>query len=298
MRRTLISFGLATLLLLIWPATASAATIPRMGTAATFAVLAAAGITNAGTTTITGNVGTYPTPSETGFAGPAPNTVTILSGTNHAADAVTQLARIDQVTAFNDLSGQTPCIVQTPASLDNRVYLPGCYTFSSSAILNVGQTVTLNGFGVYVFQVGSDLTIGNGTTVLLTGGAQACGVFWVVQRDATVGTAPTSFQGTMIAGRSISVNTGAVWGGRALAGALDPSGAVTLLSNTIAIPPALCGSLPVTGGGTGTVVPGSTGVPEELMHGQFPWLLFLALGAGIGATALGLSGRRRRRRQS
>jgi Protein of unknown function (DUF3494). len=289
MRRSIMSLSLAALMLLIWPATALAATQPRLGTATSFAVLAAAGITNSGTTTITGDVGTYPTPAETGFA-----SVTILSGTNHAADAVTQGARVAEVTAYNDLANQTPCTVLSGGALDGRNLVPGCYKFSSAAILNVDSTLTLSGFGVYVFQIGSDLTIGNATTVNLINGALACGVYWQVTGSATIGTATPNFVGTLIAGSSISVNTNAVWTGRALAGALAPSGAVTLLGNTITRPPALCSSLPTTGG---IVLPGNTGVPLEL-RGQFPWLLLIGIGAGLGATAMGISSRRRRRRNA
>ena len=46
---------------------ASAAPV-GLGTATSFAVLAGAGITNTGPTTITGDVGTFPTTSESGFA--------------------------------------------------------------------------------------------------------------------------------------------------------------------------------------------------------------------------------------
>jgi hypothetical protein len=90
------------------------------------------------------------------------------------------------------------------------------------------------------------------------------------------------------------VNTGAVWTGRALAGALAPSGAVTLLGNTITRPAALCGAFPFATGAT----PGSNGIPDELLRGQFPWLLVIAVGAGLGATAMGWSSRRRRRRRA
>jgi hypothetical protein len=293
MRRSIVALSLAALMLLIWPATALAATQPRLGTATSFAVLAAAGITNSGPTTITGDMGTFPTTTETGFA-----SVTIVpGGTNHMGDAVTQGAKTAEVTAYNDLANQTPCIVQSSGVLDGGNFSPGCYKFSSSAILGVNQTLTLTGFGVYVFQIGSDLTIGNGSRVLLTGdpAAVACGVYWQVTGSATIGTAPASFQGTLIAGSSISVDTGAVWTGRALAGALAPSGAVTLLSNTITRPLALCAGLPTTSGAA--VLPGNTGVPLEL-RGQFPWLLLIGIGAGLGASAMVISRRRRRRRNA
>jgi hypothetical protein len=298
MRRSIIAVSLAALMLLIWPATALAAVQPRLGTATSFAVLAAAGITNSGATTITGDVGTFPTTTETGFG-----TVTIVpGGTNHMGDAVTQGAKTAEVTAYNDLAGQTPCPIfgTSPGSLDGHgTLVPGCYKFSSTAILNINQTLTLSGFGVYVFQIGSDLTIGDNTTVSLINGAVACGVYWQVTRDATIGLAPASFQGTLVAGRSISVNTGAVWTGRALAGALDPSGAVTLLGNTITRPTAACAGLPTATGASPSpgVLPGNTGVPLEL-RGQFPWLLLIGIGAGLGATAMGISSRRRRRRNA
>jgi ice-binding like protein len=294
-RRYIIALAVVALIVASNTIAALAALQPRLGTATSFVVLAAAGITNAGPTTVTGDVGTFPTITETGF-GPGANSVTILSGTNHAGDAVTQGARNAEVTAYNDLANQTPCPVFgfNPGSLDGRTLTPGCYKFSSSAILNVGQTLTLNGFGTYVFQIGSALTIGNGSTVLLINGAQACGVFWQVTSSATIGTAPASFQGTLVAGTSISVNTGAVWTGRALAGALDVSGAVTLLSNTIAIPPANCAALP-TVGAAATPTPAVSGAPGggggPLQNDSFPWLLALAAGvlASAGAVGLGLT---------
>jgi LPXTG-motif cell wall-anchored protein len=43
------------------------------------------------------------------------------------------------------------------------------------------------------------------------------------------------------------------------------------------------------------VLPGNTGVPLEL-RGEFPWLLLIGIGAGLSATVLGFSSRRRRRR--
>ena len=294
MRRSLISLGLAALFVLIWPATALAATQPRLGTATSFAVLAGAGITNTGATTITGDVGTFPTTSETGFA-----SVTIAPpGVNHAGDAVTQGAKNDLVTAYVDAANQTPCT--TLSTLTGQNLTPGTYCFSSSAQLT--GPLTLSGFGVYVFQIGSALTTASGSSVLLTNNAAACGVWWQVTSSATFGTG-TSFQGTVMALQSITMNTGATLIGRALA----RNGAVTLDTNTITTPAALCAGLPVTGAvptptpgvvPTPSVVPGSTGIPDELMRGQFPWLLILAIGAGIGATALGLSSRRRRRRRA
>ena len=92
-----------------------------LGTADSFAVLAGSGITNTGPTTITGDVGTFPTPSETGFG-----SIT-LNGTNHDGDAVTQGAKNDLVGAYNDAAGRTP-VTNVPVELGGSTLLAGVYT--------------------------------------------------------------------------------------------------------------------------------------------------------------------------
>ena len=83
---------------------------PGLGTAGSFAVLAGAGITNTGPTTIKGDVGSYPTTTQTGFG-----SVTLSGGTNHAGDAVTQGAQTDLTTAYNTAAGSGPT---TPVAAD------------------------------------------------------------------------------------------------------------------------------------------------------------------------------------
>lgn len=280
LRRLLLPLFVAILVAASAPLSAFAATQPRLGTAASFAVLAGAGITNTGTTTVTGDIGTFPTTSETGF-GPGANAVTILSGTNHAGDAVAQGAKNDLVTAYTDAANQTPCTTLTTLTAQNLT--PGTYCFSSSAMLT--GPLTLSGFGVYIFQIGSTLTTASGSSVLLTNNAQACGVYWQVTSSATFGTG-SSFQGTVMALTSVTMTTGATLIGRALA----RNGAVTMDTNTITRPAALCSGLSTTSG------PGlpSTGVPPELLR-EFPFLLVIALGSGAAALTLGIGSRRRRR---
>lgn len=93
---------------------------------------------------------------------------------------------------------------------------------------------------------------------------------------------------------SIAMQTGATLNGRALA----RNRAVTLDTNRI-IQPSGCGypapafvSAPI-----GNVLPATLGVPFEL-RGEFPWLLVIGAGGGLGAIALGLSSARRRRRSA
>jgi len=76
-----------------------------------------------------------------------------------------------------------------------------------------GPTLTLTGSptDVWVFQIGNDMTFTG--SVVLAGGAQACNVFWEVGRDATIG-AGSSFVGTLIASRDITLASGATVNGR------------------------------------------------------------------------------------
>src|SRR6478672_3685054 len=163
-----VAVGSAALLVLVAPG-ASAAVMPvPLGTASSFVVLAGAGITNTGPTTLNGDLGTFPTPSITGAGS------LTLTGTNHAADAVTQGAKGALVTAYDNAAGQGPA---TPiaADLAGQTLAPGVYNSASS--IGLSGALTLNGGGnpraVFVFQAGSTLTTATASSVLLVNGAQA-----------------------------------------------------------------------------------------------------------------------------
>lgn len=210
---------------------AGAATLVDYGAASGFAVLAGAGITNTGSTTITGDVGTFPTTSITGFG-----SVT-LNGTNHAGDAFTQAAKDDLVIAYNDAAGQLPTTTYAPAfDLGGLTLTPGVYNDPSS--FGITGTLTLDAMGdpdaVWIFQAGSTLITAANSAIVLIGGAQAGNIVWQVGSSATLGTG-TDFAGSILASDSITLTTGAMTDGRVLA--LD--GAVTLDSNTIVPEPGL-----------------------------------------------------------
>lgn len=245
-----------------------AATNPGLGTAQSFAVLAGAGITNTGVTTINGDVGSYPTTTQSGFS-----SVT-LNGTNHLGDAVTQGAKTDLTTAYNNVAGQSPVTV-VPTELGSTTLIPGVYQ-ATSGTFGITGTVTLNGQGdpnaVFIFKMSTTLVTAAGSSVNLIGGTQACNVFWQVGSSATLGTNST-FRGNILALSSITLTTGANVIGRALA----RNGAVTMDTNTITA--ADCAALPTstatststataTATGTtipGTIVPTSTTIPATIV---------------------------------
>ena len=167
-----------------------------LGTADSFAVLAGAGITNTGATTITGDVGTFPTTSESGFG-----SVTII-GTNHAGDAVTQGAKNDLTTAYNDAAGRNPW-TNVPVELGGSTLLAGVYR---SGTFGLTGTLTLDAKGdpnaQFIFQAASTLITASNSRVLLLNGADPCRVVWKVGSSATFNTA-TRFVGDVLALASI-----------------------------------------------------------------------------------------------
>jgi LPXTG-motif cell wall-anchored protein len=88
-----------------------------------------------------------------------------------------------------------------------------------------------NSAAVFIFETDSTLITGSGSSIELINGASECNVFWQVGSSATLATG-SLFVGTVMALTSISVQTGAVVHGRALA----RNGSVTLDNNVFTAP--------------------------------------------------------------
>lgn len=285
-RRLLLPLVLAAVVGAISPVTALAATDPGLASAGNFAVLAGTTVTNTGPSWITGQVGVAPGTAVTGFP---PGT----SGPQHMGDSVATTAQTDLTAAYTNAAAQ-PCPGTnnfTGVNLGGKNLVPGVYCQTTAPTLT--GTLTLNGSGIYIFQIGSTLVTASGASVVLIGGAQPCQVFWQVGSSATIATS-TTFIGNIMALTSIAMQTGATLNGRALA----RNGAVTLDTNRI-IQPSGCGyaapgNVAPPGG---NVVPAALGVPSELI-GQVPWLLLIGLGSAAAAVAMGIISRRRRRRSA
>jgi hypothetical protein len=245
---SLLAVSMAGLLVMVSSTAQAAATTVPLGTAGTYAILAGSGITNTGITTISGDVGSSPTASETGFAAcPGANCVT-LTGANHTSpdpnDAVTQGAKAALTNAYNNAAGQTPGVVLT--ELAGQTLVAGVYT-SASGTFGMSGTLTLDGANnansVFIFQTASTLITGGTGNINLIRGAQACNIFWKIGSAATLG-AGSTLDGTVMAHDSISLGSGVTVVGRLLAGEqASGAGAVTLIHDTIIRP--TCAATPV-----------------------------------------------------
>ncbi|MDP1795154.1 MAG: ice-binding family protein [Acidimicrobiales bacterium] len=244
---------------LLFSNVAGAATQVGLGTADSFAVLAGAGVTNTGSSVISGNLGTCPTPAVTGFP---PGIVQ--NGTIHANDALACSAQSDLVTAYNNAAGQAAnTSYGGPTNLGGMALVGGVYRSASS--FSITGTLTLDAQGdsdaVWIFQASTTLITAVNSNVSLINGAQACNVFWQVGSSATLGVGST-LVGSVLALTSITANTNATVRGRLLA----RNGATTLDTNRVSRPGCSAPTTTTTTGATtsstsstsSTIPPGST----------------------------------------
>jgi hypothetical protein len=225
-----------------------------LGTADTYAVLAGDTITNTGPTTINGDLGLHPGTSVTG----APT----VNGTSNVANGAAQQAKADLRTAYLDAEGRAGPSLVAAGALGGRTLAPGLYKDDgapASLGIATGQTLTLQGdaSSVWIFQSASTLIAETGSRVVLSGGAQACNVFWQVGSSATLRTG-ASFVGTVMAHTSITVENSVTVAGRLLAGSqANGAGALTMDTDTITRSTCATGTAttPTTTAGTPTPTP-------------------------------------------
>jgi cytoskeletal protein CcmA (bactofilin family) len=207
-----------------------AATAEAMIPLGSFEILAASTITNTGATHVTGNLGLSPGTAVTGFP---PG---IMVGTKHLADAAAAQGQLALTVAYNAAAARSVGAIGVAGNLGGMTLAPGLYKSTSSLAISSGDlTLDAKGDGtaVFIFQMGSTLVTTVGRKVILAGGARAENIIWQVGSSATLGV-NSVFKGNILAMASITVTTGASVEGRLLA----RTGAVTLDSNAITMPPA------------------------------------------------------------
>jgi len=209
----LVGAGLAALLYDPFPALA-AAVAPNLGAAASYTALGTNPIATSGTVTCTnatingGRVGTtFNTITNTGctITGPidAPVSGTVVTDFN---------------TAYTNLDSQNPiCDTVQTGTLAGVTLPPGVHCFTAGATLT--GLLTLNGpsTGIWVFKIGTGGTgalTGTSFQVVMSGGGQACNVYWRTAQAATM--TDSNFLGTILSGTAVTLTRG-TYVGRAMA---------------------------------------------------------------------------------
>ena len=232
----------------------------NLGTAANYAILAKAGVSNTPNSVVTGNIGVSPSARGylTGWSLIAEPTDTfytsaqvVAPGKLYAADMVGGTTSADLGTAVINMgTAYTAAAGMATAGGGLTVACPGAGVFSDATDagfpgtglpagiytcavdVTIPGTLTLNGSAtdVWVFKITGKLTQSNGVNVNLAGGSLPKNVFWQVSDVVTIG--PTAImQGVILAQTNIVVQTGATVNGRLLS-----QTAVTLDVATVKVP--------------------------------------------------------------
>jgi hypothetical protein len=284
------------LLASVFAPVASAAPTMSLGTTlGPFAILAATGITETAiNNTISGDVGVTPDAGTTDHL----NNSEVTGGTIYSVDSsgpdgvagdnpgLLTTASTQLTAAVGEAASATPVTTAfgTSTLLGGLTLTAGVYSFGGPPynIPNNGKLV-LNGEGnpnaTFIFQGSSSLILGTNSVVQLENDAQACNVYWEVGSKAVLGTGSV-FVGTLMAGTSITLGSGANVQGRLLA----ETGDVTLIKDTINAPTTCLTSVPTTT--TTTTSPSLSGTPSTTGSGT-------GVGTGVipsGAPATGQGG--------
>jgi hypothetical protein len=209
---------------------------PPLGTAANFVLFSTNGaVGNSGISQLTGNVGTN-NGLNSGFGN--------VNGNMHDNDLVSAQCASDLLIAYNQLNNTVATFFPAPLFGNGQVLIPGVYSVSSAATLNLD--LTLNGQNdpnaVFIFQIQGPFSANANSKVKLINGAMACNVFWKVEGLVSIASGST-MRGTIIANNAaIAMNANDTLEGRAL----TTAGAITI-DGTMAYTPVGCGSPALTG---------------------------------------------------
>ena len=232
----------------------------NLGTAGNFTILSKAGISTTGNTSVVGDIGVSPisATSITGFAlnlpaGSAYSTSALVTGNVYApsyaaptpANMTTAIS--DMETAYNDGAGRSGSTATElgAGNIGGLTLAPGLYKWGTSVTIPTDVTLSGSANDVWIFQIAQNLNISSNTKVILTGGARASNIFWVVAGQTTIGTTAV-FNGNILDKTAIVLNTGATLNGRALAQTAVTLDSSTVTSSASGVPAPVVTVTPVT----------------------------------------------------
>jgi len=208
-----------------------------LGSAGDYVILAETTVTNTlGFSDITGDIGLSPgfSAALAGFAlvaGGTSATSSDVTGLLYAADMTEPtptnlgLAIGDKLIAYNDAAARAstdPELSPTEYFLDfnsgnlgGQTLAPGLYEFTTAITIPGNVTFSGGPNDVWILQTPGTLSISANMDVILAGFAVPGNIFWQVTTIATLG-AGAQFQGIILAGTDIVMETGASLVGRAL----------------------------------------------------------------------------------
>ena len=176
----------------------------NLGSAGDFVVLSGSGITNTAVSTkLIGDVGSFPTATINGL-----DQTNVVGKLYTTADPLVGVAKTDLTAAYNDAQARSLNAISLPGQLGGLTLTPGLYVNSSSTgISGTGPQgiLTLHGDenAVWIFKMGSTLVTDPATSIVLSGGAKAENIYWIVGTSATLGTTSV-FHGNILAEISIT----------------------------------------------------------------------------------------------
>jgi hypothetical protein len=215
----------------------------NLRTAGNYVILAKTAINNSPTSSITGDLGLSPAATSyiTGFSltnATGYATSAQVTGKLYAADMVSPTpinlttAVSDMITAYNDAAGRpSPDFAELGAgNIGGKTLTEGLYKWTNTVTAPTNLIISGSSTDVWIFQIAGDLTFSSGVKITLSGGAQAKNIFWQVGGTVSIGTT-AQFKGVILSQTGVTLKTGALFTGRALA-----QTAVILGGNTVTLP--------------------------------------------------------------
>ncbi|KAJ7625175.1 antifreeze protein, partial [Mycena rosella] len=203
----------------------------NLRTAANYAILAQTGVSTLPPSVITGAVAVSPIAANaiTGFSlildstGQFSTSTQVVGKIFAASYAIPTPATLtvavgDMGTAFNDATARpSPNFTNlATGAIGGLVLVPGLYKWTSA--VTVGSNITISGTAsdTWIFQVTGTLSVVANAKMVLTGGAVATNIVWVVT-GAVTAAAGSHLEGVVLGKTSITLQTGATANSRLLA---------------------------------------------------------------------------------